>query len=111
MPNRYDGSDIINNVRKVSPNGSEKNVSRLSIPFYPSFNDNEDVYIVSQMGDRLDSIAFEYYGDISYWFVLAAANNLGRGTMAIPPGLVIRIPYYNATTGIGALFEQYNFER
>lgn len=111
MPNRYDETNLITGVNKINSDGSEKKVARLSSVFYPDFSQNEDVYIVSQMGDRLDNLAFDYYGAASYWYVIAIVNNLGRGTLSIPPGLVLRIPYYNEINGIGALFQQYNFMR
>lgn len=111
MPNRYDQSDLITNVTKINADGSEKHVSRLSSVFYPDFSQNEDVYIVSKMGDRLDNLAYDYYGDSSYWYVIAIVNNLGRGTISVSPGIVLRIPYYDDITGIGALFQQYNFMR
>jgi nucleoid-associated protein YgaU len=111
MPNRYEECDIITGVNKTNPDGLQKKVSKLSSIFYPGFSNNEDIFIVSHLGDRLDNLAYDYYGDPSYWFVLASVNNLGRGSLAIPPGLVIRIPYYDKITGIGALFQQYNFMR
>lgn len=51
-----------------------------------------DIYIISRDGDRLDNLAYEYYEDVSQWWVLAHANSLGKGTMDIPPGMRIRIP-------------------
>lgn len=111
MPNRYDESSFITGVKKLDSTGVEKTVSRLSTVFYPDFSNNQDVYIVSHMGDRLDNLAYDYYGDASYWYVIAIVNNLGRGSLNIPPGTVIRIPYYDEMTGIGALFQQYNFMR
>jgi hypothetical protein len=41
--------------------------------------------------ERLDTIAGNNYGDASYWWVLAAASNIGWG-MQVPPGTVINIP-------------------
>lgn len=111
MPNRYEETNTITRVKKINSDGSEKFVNRLSTIFYPNFSDNEDIFIISHMGDRLDNLAYDYYGDPTYWYVIAISNNLGRGTVNIPPGLVIRIPYYNRLTGLGALFQQYNFMR
>jgi nucleoid-associated protein YgaU len=51
-----------------------------------------DLYVYSREDDRLDNLAFEFYEDPRYWWVLAEANNLGKGTFAVPPGLQIRIP-------------------
>jgi hypothetical protein len=111
MPNRYEECDTITRVKKINSDGSDKLVSRLSTIFYPPFSNNEDVYIISHLGDRLDTIAYDYYGDPSFWFVIAIVNNLGRGSLSVPPGLVIRIPYYDQVSGISALFQQYNFMR
>lgn len=108
---RYESCDTITNVKRIMSDGSERRINRLSTVFYPDFRNNEDVFVVSQLGDRLDNIAFDYYGNSSYWYVLAVVNNLGKGTVVVPPGIVLRIPYYDGSTGIAALFEQYNFMR
>jgi len=42
-------------------------------------------------GDRLDTIAFRYYGRASYWRLLATFNNLGAPNRLIP-GTLISIP-------------------
>ena len=52
----------------------------------------DDIYIIARHGDRLDLLAYEYYGDQSHWWVLAQANNIGKGTFAIKPGIRVRIP-------------------
>jgi hypothetical protein len=38
--------------------------------------------------DRLDTIAGEIYGDAKYWWILAAASDIGWG-MQVPPGTVL----------------------
>lgn len=52
-----------------------------------------DYYIFSREGDRLDALAFQFYEDTSLWWIIANANNLGKGGFAITPGLQVRIPY------------------
>jgi len=42
-------------------------------------------------GERLDTIAGQYYGDGSLWWVIAAASGIGWG-LQVPPGVVITIP-------------------
>lgn len=54
-----------------------------------------DLYINSKSGDRLDLLAKTYYGDVRYWWVIALANNLGKGTMIVPSELQLRIPSIN----------------
>lgn len=41
--------------------------------------------------ERLDTIAGVVYGDARYWWILAAASDIGWG-MQVPPGTVIRVP-------------------
>lgn len=41
--------------------------------------------------ERLDTIAGVAYGDGRYYWVLAAASNIGWG-MQVPPGTIIKIP-------------------
>ena len=64
-----------------------------STTLYPDFEvDFGDVYIIGQVGDRLDNLAFKYYQDSSYWWVIARANNIGKGDLVVPIGMQIRIP-------------------
>ena len=70
------------------------NQDRYSISRYPKFpKQQSDLYIISREGDRLDLLANEFYEDPRYWWVLAEANNVGKGTMAVPSGLQLRIPF------------------
>lgn len=50
-----------------------------------------DVYLVIVERTRLDHLAYKFYENPNYWWVLAAANNVA-GTMYIQPGTQIRIP-------------------
>jgi nucleoid-associated protein YgaU len=60
---------------------------------YPEFpKKSTDLYIISREGDRLDNLAYEFYEDPRYWWILAEANKLGHGTLNVPPGLQLRIP-------------------
>jgi|TARA_R100000005_G_C4997667_1_gene204370 nucleoid-associated protein YgaU len=51
-----------------------------------------DTYVQTVPGDRLDLIANQFYGDPQLWYVIAAANGVGKGTLAIEPGTELRIP-------------------
>lgn len=51
-----------------------------------------DTYIIGMVGDRLDTLAFKYYNDSSLWWVIAEANNIGKGDLVVPSGIQIRIP-------------------
>ena len=43
-------------------------------------------------GERLDILAGKYYGNGRLWWVIAAANNVGKGGLTLASGLQIRIP-------------------
>lgn len=61
---------------------------------YPIIEKNEnDIYIVGSQGDRLDNIAHKYYKDSTLWWIIARANNIGKGSLSVPIGTQIRIPY------------------
>jgi len=51
-----------------------------------------DTYIYVKQGDRLDILAYRYYGSVEDWWILARANELGKGTLYVTPGLQLRIP-------------------
>ena len=53
-----------------------------------------DSYIITQEGDRLDNLSFEFYNDTQFWWVIAAANpnKLRRDSYVCRGGLQIRIP-------------------
>ena len=42
-------------------------------------------------GERLDTIAAQYYGDDGYWWVIATVNRIGFA-LGITPGRVLKIP-------------------
>ena len=39
---------------------------------------NSDIYVITQAGDRLDNLAFQYYGHPSLWWFIANVNNLNK---------------------------------
>ena len=47
--------------------------------------------VVARGAQRLDVMAGETYGDARFWWVLAAASDIGWG-LQIPAGTVINIP-------------------
>jgi len=53
---------------------------------------DSDLYIISRDGDRLDLLANEFYKDPVYWWVIAEANNIGKGTTVVESGIQLRIP-------------------
>lgn len=68
------------------------------IPYYetaiPSAVPTEDIpfYYIAQDGDRLDSISNLFYKTPDNWWVIAKANNIANGTIAVPGGTKLLIP-------------------
>lgn len=57
--------------------------------------------IVVRGAERLDTLAGSIYGDARYWWVLAAASNIGWG-LQIPAGTMINVPELGAISQIVA---------
>jgi hypothetical protein len=82
---RYDKPEI-----KYTTSG-KRDYKRKTYPQIP-FSDT-DVYVVTTVGDRLDSIAYSYYNDAELWWVISIANNnLTNGSIFPQPGTQLRIP-------------------
>lgn len=113
MSSRYENSNIVVNSRKIESDGNLRIVRRLESTLYPDFNNflSEDTYILSQENDRLDILAKEFYGDEVFWHVIAKANGIGHGTLTVPPGMIIRIPYYDDYQPISKLIKDLNEAR
>lgn len=61
--------------------------------FYPYIApQTTDLQIITNETDYLDALAYKYYRDTTLWWIIAVANNLGKGKLSIPPGLTLRIP-------------------
>lgn len=60
---------------------------------YPNIpKSDQDVYIVTQGGDRLDTLANQFFGDSTLWWIIASANNIHDAPFALPDGTILRIP-------------------
>ena len=60
---------------------------------YPSLvPSNNDYYIIARDQDRLDLLAYDFYGDSTLWWVVAMANDLPGDSMFPPMGFQLRIP-------------------
>jgi phage tail protein X len=54
---------------------------------------SSDIYIVTSEGDRLDNLAYQFYGDASFWKVIVLANsNLVGRSLYLDANLQLRIP-------------------
>lgn len=82
--NRYAETPIVDFTKKV-PYYETTLLNKIpyeTIPFYytPRFN------------ERLDNISNIFYKTPNNWWVIAKANNLANGTLAVPGGTRLLIP-------------------
>lgn len=85
MESRYQNIPIA----KVNTIGEEYRLNNI----YPEIPlSEEDNYVIAVLGDRLDLLAFDFYGDSTLWWVIASANSLTGDSLYLEPGLQIRIP-------------------
>ena len=84
MNSRYQNIEVI----KYAATGSEYYVNNIYPDIPPT---NDDNYIITVLGDRLDLIAFDFYGDSGLWWVIASANALPGDSLVVEPGTQIRI--------------------
>ena len=61
---------------------------------YPEIpRSEEDIYVYTTIGDRFDSLAQQYYGDSSLWWIISIVNNnLTQNSLTPAIGSQIRIP-------------------
>lgn len=72
---------------------SEEDRVYRSNPIYPEIKPTaDDLYIISTVGDRYDTLAQKFYSDSRLWWIIASANNFNNASLIVEPGLQIRIP-------------------
>tara|TARA_Y100001963_G_C6788243_1_gene454103 strand:+ start:4540 stop:4845 length:306 start_codon:yes stop_codon:yes gene_type:complete len=92
MSKRYEYTKSRNNLvsrgmkqKKVINDRSKSTTLYSSIP-----HSDNDIYVITQEGDRLDLLANQFYNNVNLWWYIAKANNLSF--MTIPAGTSLRIP-------------------
>ena len=101
MANRF---KTIEELRTNSGRRYYKNVIYPNIPLSP-----DDIYVITSTGDRYDILAKQFYGNSSFWWVIASANNSKKDGLIVEPGIQLRIPV-DATSAVN-LFEELNANR
>lgn len=76
-------------ITKFAATGSEYYVNNVYPDIVPT---NDDDYVITVLGDRLDLLAFDFYGDSDLWWVIASANALSGDSLVVEPGTQLRIP-------------------
>ena len=80
---RYNSTQI-----KKNQGGNRSLVTTL----YPRIKERTtDTFLVMTEKTRLDHLAYKFYDNAGYWWVIGVANNI-KGTMYVAPGTQLRIP-------------------
>ena len=104
MSSRYQSISITKNDTGI-PSTSGKT---MYVPtYYPTIEAQpDDSYILTGVTDRLDNIAFDFYGDATLWWVIAMVNDLEGDSIYPPTGVYLRIP--KDLSGLLSKFDQSN---
>ena len=82
-------------MKRYSNTGIKRDKSGVKVyntTFYPSIPiDDSDRFIYTKLGDRVDALANEYYGDVTLWWIISKANGI-KGQAGLKPGQLLRIP-------------------
>ena len=96
---RYDNATI---ETSLTGNQYFKQKFYPNIPLSPT-----DDYVITTIGDRLDTLAYSYYRDSTLWWVISMANNnVTKGSIFPQPGTQLRIP--TNLNAVLSLYNQYN---
>jgi hypothetical protein len=88
---RYDNVPIIQTVPTVQYPKVVKYRESVRYPDIPLSED--DVFIYTMRGDRLDNLAYQFYNDSTLWWVLSIANpDLPNDSLYPTLGYQLRIP-------------------
>mgnify|MGYP003126350059 CR=1 FL=1 len=83
---RYDNTTI-----KKSTSKRHRDMHHRNTTFYSAIPEtDDDIYVITQLGDRLDNLAFQFYGDVTLWWYIAKAN--GLKDLRVDSGISLRIP-------------------
>jgi hypothetical protein len=101
--NRYDNSTI-----EITPTTGRQYYKQKYYPNIPLSSTDE--YVITTIGDRLDTLAYSYYRDSTLWWVISMANNnVTKGSIFPKPGTQLRIP--TNINAVLSLYNQYNTTR
>ena len=84
--------NISRNIQQLKTSKGKRYYKSIKYPEIPILD--EDLYIISIVGDRVDNLARQYYGDSNLWWIISSANSeiIKGGSFGIKSGLEIRIP-------------------
>lgn len=79
--------------RGIKVGRTEEGKRYLGTTIYPEIPPSEDdIYVVTTGTDRYDTLSQQFYGDSSYWWVIAYVNGLKVDGLVVRQGIQLRIP-------------------
>ena len=93
-------------TKQIKDANGRRRAETTILPVVPA--STSDTYIQITSAERLDTLSYKFYGDASFWWVIANANGLGKGTLFVPENTRLRIP---SNSKIQDLIEQTNNSR
>jgi len=96
----------INPLTTLNNNLRNKGTIYKNVAQYPIVPQREsDIYAITEWGDRFESLAFQFYGDVTLWWIIAITNPniVNFSSIFIPIGSQIRIPQ-----DISPIIDDYN---
>jgi len=101
--NRYSQIQILRNTNEFVGTLGTQYYGTVTYPEIPSNVD--DIWVETEFGDRLDSLSFQFYSDVSLYWIISTANpnKINMGSLYLTPGSQIRIP-----TNITSIVDSFN---
>ena len=88
---RYENTGTSRIKKATSTDDVRVGVLKYDTTMYPkAIESNDDIFVITQEGDRLDNLAMTFYGDPNLWWYIAQTNHLD--SMTIKSGIRLRIP-------------------
>tara|TARA_Y100001963_G_scaffold156896_1_gene251631 strand:- start:253 stop:576 length:324 start_codon:yes stop_codon:yes gene_type:complete len=90
--NRYSS---IKELRNINPTVGTLGCLYRDTTYYPEIPFSEDdIYVITDFTDRYDTLAERFYGDITLWWIIPAANPsvINFDSLLPGPGTQLRIP-------------------
>jgi|TARA_R110001592_G_scaffold273382_2_gene540288 hypothetical protein len=90
--NRYSETQRLTENKGTLRRGRVEYTNVAQYPLIPL--SGNDIYAITEFGDRLDNLAYQFYGDVSLWWIISTANpnKIPFDSLFIPIGTQIRIP-------------------
>ena len=81
---------------RYSNNRTKKTIDGRTVyvpKIYPNIPESfMDIHIATETGDRLDTLAYQFYNDSSLWWIIASANHIHTAPIGFADGTILRIP-------------------